>query len=115
MCHSQCERYVYSHDLSPYGEEEWGETFTSSVADFGLCCFEEVVKTIYVSTEGFDVLCFGETDEGYSEDEEEGENFSLGGDGGVGYADEGVGGGTVGVGGEGVEVLIESRVRTMSC
>jgi hypothetical protein len=49
---------------------------------------EESVETFYVSTEGFNVFCFGEADEGYSEDEEEGEYFTLG-DGRVGGTGEG--------------------------
>ena len=79
---------VYSHDLSPYGEEEWGETFATTFDDIGLGVSEEFVETFYVSTEGFNVFCFGEADEGYSEDEEEGEYFAFG-DSGIGGTGEG--------------------------
>jgi len=48
-----------------------------------LGCFEEFVEAFYVSTERFDVFCFGETDKSYCENEEHGEDFAFGGDGWV--------------------------------
>jgi len=117
MSYAEGESDVYAHDLTPYGEEEWGELFATAFEDFGLRCSEESVETFYMSTEGIDVFCLGQTDEGYSEDEEEGEYFTFG-DGGIGGTDEScavvaVLTGAV-VGGEGFEVLIESGIWTMS-